>query len=67
MEQHFRNVVEQSGGVFIRLKNNVVHFSSGPGEEVLSLYSFACTPANVKLTLKAHREELARDRWAALV
>jgi hypothetical protein len=66
MVEHFRKIVEAAGAVFLRLENGSVYFSNRIGEPELCLYAFACTPENVS-TLKAYSEELAIDRWQALV
>jgi hypothetical protein len=67
MESHFKKVCESAGAVFLRVERGRVYFSSFVGEPELCLYAFACTEINVRLTLKAQAEELAVDRWQALV
>ena len=51
----YKTLVESAGATFIAVKDGCVFFRDGEGP-TLSLYSFACTPENIRLCLKNARE-----------
>jgi hypothetical protein len=67
MEPKYRQVVEGAGGHYLGIKGGVVYFALEPGQKTVALYCFACTLENVRLSLKAHSENLAADLWASLI
>jgi hypothetical protein len=53
--------------VFVAMRDGAVYFQAAPGAPTISLYCHACDLTNVKLAVKAYREDLALDRWQELV
>jgi hypothetical protein len=51
----YKALIEAAGAVFIAVRDGVVYFRDGDGP-TLSLYCFACTRANILLSLKNSRE-----------
>lgn len=58
VELNFKAIIEQSGGVFLGVRNGSVFFRARDGVDTLSLYCSACTSANVALALKSWRERV---------
>jgi hypothetical protein len=56
LEHHFRLLVEGCDAEFIAFEDGSIRFRDRETLAVLTLYAFACTRANVRLTLKAARE-----------
>ena len=58
LDNHFRIAVENAGAEFVSVKDGCVYFRDPQTGEMLSLYCFACTAENLKLSLKDKREKV---------
>lgn len=64
LDHSFRIIVENAGAEFRGIQNGAVIFVDPQSMAMLSLYCFACTPENVRLSLKNARErDKQTSRW----
>lgn len=54
----FRQMIVDAGAEFVGVFGNKVRFCDAETGAVLSLYTFSCTPENIRLTLKDTREKV---------